>query len=364
MRRSSPEKQSSIVDRALDFLKGYMGTLRKNLSKKRERTSVVLSGEQHASDMQENDREALIRRGRRLSEEYSKIEKNPKQSVSTPELNNDELEAIRSEFRNLGKDGRVELFSRFEEEEGIEVMGDDFNLSSNFKERLEALRELREHAKQARDKLKYITETTASKMGGKPKVADIKGSERAMKKILTHYKGRSQKLVDLARSTVLVKSENEAYAVIAELHDLEDKDIVIVRLKDRFITEKRGAYKDINMNLEFEIKIDDQIHIAEMQINTHNFNEAKEIETPFYNRRRDLEDEIKHWKQQVEKGVQGAKANLAKCEMEYRKLYVFSSRIYELAELKTEAEQNNDEQQIQEVTEELTKLKEKGERLG
>lgn len=89
-----------------------------------------------------------------------------------------------------------------------------------------------------------------------------------------------------------------------------------------------------------------------MQINTHNFNEAKEIETLFYNRRRDLEDEIKYWKQRVE-SVRGANANLAKCGMEFRRLYGISSRIYALAQLKTEAEQSSDKQQIQEVTEAL-----------
>lgn len=124
-------------------------------------------------------------------------------------------------------------------------------------------------------------------------------------------------------TSTLVKSESEAYAVIAELH-----------------------------NLEFELRIDNQIHIAEMQINTHNFNEAKEIETLFYNRRRDLEDEIKYWKQRVE-SVRGANANLAKCGMEFRRLYGISSRIYALAQLKTEAEQSSDKQQIQEVTEAL-----------
>ncbi len=77
MKKGPSEKQSGIADQVRD----------------RKRTSVVLSGDQHARDTQE-DREALIQRGRELSEEYSKIEKIPKQDVSTSKLVDYELEAI------------------------------------------------------------------------------------------------------------------------------------------------------------------------------------------------------------------------------------------------------------------------------
>ena len=98
--------------------------------------------------------------------------------------------------------------------------------------------------------------------GATVKLAPIKRRPRAEQKVAREYGGDASRLVDIARTAVIVASPAHAGLVLAFLGERAR----IVRVKDRHAAPTTNGYRDILVNLVVDTPYGD--HIVEVQILT------------------------------------------------------------------------------------------------
>ncbi len=98
----------------------------------------------------------------------------------------------------------------------------------------------------------------AGETGGEAKLpSSLKGRERAMEKVMADYKGDASKLVDIARGSIVYNS----YADLMGGIDICNKNLTLVREKNRFAEPTPAGYRDILLNVKLS-----NGHIAELQL--------------------------------------------------------------------------------------------------
>ena len=104
-----------------------------------------------------------------------------------------------------------------------------------------------------------------------------KNPDRALQKIARAYQMEFQKLLDVARSTVLFDSVEDLVRCL----ELIEGEATILRIKNRldpsYDAGPGGGYRDVSMNLEWPRGPGDTRggHVVELQLNVHSIFELK-----------------------------------------------------------------------------------------
>lgn len=135
----------------------------------------------------------------------------------------------------------------------------------------EVLRNLYQDAAIRKENFDRVNREIANLVNGEYKDADLKGSSRAVEKILFDYAGDASKIRDLLRSTIVVDNFQQAGVALRELRNTYNVlDSGFRNLLDPQIKALDGGYRDIKMNVEIDG------HIAEVQISTPEFMAIKD----------------------------------------------------------------------------------------
>ncbi|MER7472411.1 toxin glutamine deamidase domain-containing protein [Micromonospora sp. NPDC000018] len=108
-----------------------------------------------------------------------------------------------------------------------------------------------------------------------------KGRDRVNDK-LVEYDNDASRLKDLAAAKVEFRRLDDVYNALDALD--RDPDVVIVGIKDRFLTPMRSGYRDILVNLRLSSG-----HVAELRLHLASIDEVAKWEHPLYEVRRNLE---------------------------------------------------------------------------
>ncbi len=131
--------------------------------------------------------------------------------------------------------------------------------------------------------LKSVTVKIAAENGGQAKFppgGGLKERTRVLQKIATDYNGDPSQLLDISRSTIEFDKLDDLYNTLGKI----SKEYKIVRIKDRFKTPNPSGYRDIMINMEMS-----NGHVVEMQLHLKSILKAKKLETPIYNKIRDIQ---------------------------------------------------------------------------
>jgi hypothetical protein len=114
---------------------------------------------------------------------------------------------------------------------------------------------------------------------GEVSIAPLKGMQRAGEKTKEEYDGKSEKLVDVARASIVCSTIQQALDAYSEA----GKQFEIVRVKNRFQTPSAG-YRDLLLNVKLS-----NGHVAELQIHLKAIIDAKQEGHKDYEEARTLE---------------------------------------------------------------------------
>ena len=105
-------------------------------------------------------------------------------------------------------------------------------------------------------------ERLGKELGAEVKLAKIKGGDRLLEKHVNENKSKPEKMRDLVRGSLIVKSLDDVPAAMAKV----GAAFKISREKDRFTTPMSTGYRDILLNVELPggIEGEVQIHVQEM----------------------------------------------------------------------------------------------------
>lgn len=143
------------------------------------------------------------------------------------------------------------------------------------------LRQLYQEAEERKPRFDSELERIANEVGGSVKTADLKGVERATKKIVSDYNGDAGQIKDLLRATIEVEEQVGAQAafdrVVAQYE-------VVGRPRNLFdpAIQPADGYRDAKIN----VLIDG--HVAEIQINLPEMMAAKKIAHPLYEKAEEI----------------------------------------------------------------------------
>ena len=102
-----------------------------------------------------------------------------------------------------------------------------------------------------------------------------KNPDRALQKIARAYQMEFQKLLDVARSTVLFDSVEDLVRCL----ELIEGEARILRIKNRldpsYDAGPGGGYRDVSMNLEWPRPGHTRGHVVELQLNVQDIFELK-----------------------------------------------------------------------------------------
>lgn len=132
--------------------------------------------------------------------------------------------------------------------------------------------DLYEKAAAVKDTFDSKNEAIAKEVGGKAAIVPLKGSTRAVDKIIGDYDGDPSQIKDLLRTTIEIKDLSEVDNVLAKLgesYSIEEKGFRNL-LKEGTDSLGGSGYRDMKMN----VKIDGVY--AEIQVNFPQMLEAKE----------------------------------------------------------------------------------------
>ena len=116
---------------------------------------------------------------------------------------------------------------------------------------------------------------------------NLKGSPRAVEKVLLDYNGDASKIKDLLRATIVVDNFQQAGVALRELRSkYRVLDKGFRNLLDPDVKALDGGYRDIKMNVEVDG------HVAEIQINIPEFLEAKKKAHSLYEEVRTIEGTV------------------------------------------------------------------------
>lgn len=125
------------------------------------------------------------------------------------------------------------------------------------------------------------TNVAAASRGNARLCPELKGRERALQKVQADYGGHPEKLMDLARASI-VYDDAESLEKGVEIVRAMD----VVREKNNFETPN-GGYRDYNFNIRIEG------HICELQLHLSQIMDAKKKGHKHYNVVRDIEAQQK-----------------------------------------------------------------------
>lgn len=145
------------------------------------------------------------------------------------------------------------------------------------------LRNLYQRAAQLKDSFDQLGQEIAQQVGGRLKVANIKGADRAVAKINSDLGGNAGNIKDLLRATIEVDSIPQARAAIDLLQ--QRFEVLESGYRDLFdpAANPKDGYRDAKMNVQL-----DGI-VAEMQVNLPEMLQAKKQVHSKYKERSDIE---------------------------------------------------------------------------
>lgn len=144
-------------------------------------------------------------------------------------------------------------------------------LAEKFPESVTTLRNLYQDAALRKEQFDNINRDIANLVNGEYKAADLKGSSRAVEKIIFDYDGDATKIKDLLRSTIIVNNFQQAGVALKEVRgQYRVLDSGFRNLLDPKVKALDGGYRDIKMNVEIDG------HIAEVQISIPEFMAVKD----------------------------------------------------------------------------------------
>lgn len=186
---------------------------------------------------------------------------------------------LRGEMPNSGRPITVdEYVAKSLNEEDVAKL-DDVNQ--------DVLRNLYQDAALRKEAFDRTNREIADLVSGKYMQADLKGSPRAVEKILLDYEGDASQIKDLLRATIVVDNFQQAGVALRELrskYTVLDKGFR--NLLDPNVKALDGGYRDIKMNVEIDG------HIAEVQINIPEFIAAKKKAHSLYEEVRTIEGTV------------------------------------------------------------------------
>ena len=138
--------------------------------------------------------------------------------------------------------------------------------TSSLRQTTNNLDELYRQAAQAQPDLNKITQKVADEFGGEALIPKtLKTRDRAMEKIAADYAGDAARITDLARSSVIFKTEEQVLQALKMLQD----NMNVIRIKNRFQSPVNG-YRDVLLNVLMP-----NGHIAEVQLHLLSILETK-----------------------------------------------------------------------------------------
>jgi hypothetical protein len=132
------------------------------------------------------------------------------------------------------------------------------------------LRDMYAKAAENKNGFDKVNQSIADAVDGTRKTAKLKGSTRAVEKILADYDGDPTQVKDLLRTTIEVKSLKDVDAVIDNIRS-KYGDPVKLRNSLRIDSPSLDGYRDVNMVIKYNGSL------AEVQINIGDMLEAKKI---------------------------------------------------------------------------------------
>lgn len=183
---------------------------------------------------------------------------------------------LRGEMPNNGRPITVdEYVAKSLNEEDIAKLNPDAQL---------VLRNLYQDAALRKEAFDRTNGEIADLVSGKYMQADLKGSPRAVEKIILDYEGDASQIKDLLRATIVVDNFQQAGVALRELRSrYQVLDAGFRNLLDPNVKALDGGYRDIKMN----VNIDG--HIAEVQITIPEFSSAKKQMHSLYEEVRTIE---------------------------------------------------------------------------
>lgn len=148
------------------------------------------------------------------------------------------------------------------------------------------LSKLYQTAKNANKELKEVTEAFAAKTNGKAGYRPLtennglKSKQRTLEKIEGEYRGKVEKVLDIAGSKVIYNSVEDLYNALNKFANEFD----IVKFKDRIQNPLPNGYRDILMNIKMK-----NGHIVEFRLHLKEMDEAAKVGHKIYEQRRTLE---------------------------------------------------------------------------
>lgn len=135
----------------------------------------------------------------------------------------------------------------------------------------EVLRNLYQDAAIRKENFDRVNRELANLVNAEYKGADLKGSNRAVEKILFDYAGDASQIKDILRATLVVDTFQQAGVALKEVRNVHNVlDSGFRNLLDPQMRSMDGGYRDIKMNVEIEG------HIAEIQISVPEFIAVKD----------------------------------------------------------------------------------------
>lgn len=149
-----------------------------------------------------------------------------------------------------------ELLSKHQEPAEIEVPAEQLATVES------ELTPLVEKAAQAKPSFDSSVAEIAKAVGGEAKLASVKDTKRAARKVVLDYFGMTSEIKDLLRASVVVKNVSEVQGALKAIGERFE----ITRVKDRFAKPTAAGYSDVLVNVKTPEGVagEIQIHVPEM----------------------------------------------------------------------------------------------------
>jgi ppGpp synthetase/RelA/SpoT-type nucleotidyltranferase len=139
--------------------------------------------------------------------------------------------------------------------------------SAQIKQPYAEFEQLYQQAIAGQSELETIAARIAAQSDSEVLSSGVKSKLRAIDKINTKLAGKSEKITDLARTSIVAKD----IATLMDAFALFNQQTEVVRIKNRFITPGASGYRDLSLL----VRLPDSQIIAEVQLHLEAFSEIK-----------------------------------------------------------------------------------------
>ena len=139
--------------------------------------------------------------------------------------------------------------------------------SAQIKQPYAEFEQLYQQAIAGQNELEAITARIAIQSNSEILSSGVKSKLRAIDKINTKLAGNSEKITDLARTSIVAKD----IATLMDAFALFNEQTEVVRIKNRFITPGASGYRDLSLL----VRLPESQIIAEVQLHLEAFSEIK-----------------------------------------------------------------------------------------